>query len=210
MPGPYDAANLEVGALGLNKPNEIELATIIAEETECERELEREHRADQLSELPEDARRDAGLISYVDRLGWEVLLTFRDCVVRCADRAGVTPVEVLQFALNKCHPWEPWSLFWYFRFLASVEEQGGDSRAAAAEAELAYRKMREGGQRGGRKSAETRQKNARIPADAAFVAARRQLLEAGMPESQIATVLAKRWNVTPGAVRKKQAALKRR
>lgn len=220
MFGAYAPPKLDVDALRLEDEGSIAMARVIAEETERERELQRKKYPD-VPPQPGKGNLGRGLLgdgsySYADTQRWDTLLTFGECVFRCSKRTGARPVEVLEFAMDQCRPAEPWPLFWYSQFLEQLTEnvQGGlltKVSAAVNEKALALdKKIREGAQRGGRKSAETRRKTARIPADHILLDERRKLLDTGKEERTVASILATRWSVTPDAVRRRvNAALKR-
>lgn len=105
-----DVASLELGHDRLNQ-----IATIIAEETEAERELKR-------AEVPDTGPQSGqnklmgllgGSYSYADSLRWDLLLTFGDCAFRCAKRAKMDVRELVSYARTTCEPSDPWLLFWY-------------------------------------------------------------------------------------------------
>jgi hypothetical protein len=105
-----DVASLELGHDRLNQ-----IATIIAEETEAERELKR-------AEVPDTGPQSGqnklmgllgGSYSYADSLRWDLLLTFGNCASRCATRARMDLPGLVSFARTTCEPTDPWLLFWY-------------------------------------------------------------------------------------------------
>lgn len=117
---------LDVAALGL-EGRELEIAQIIAEETEAQR-------ATELAQLPppdpgEEAKN--GLLrgaltaegwrrEDINAKPWEALLLLGDVHARCVQRSGLRLVEVIDFAMDKCRPSDVGALFWYGRWLEQL------------------------------------------------------------------------------------------
>lgn len=205
---------LNVAALGLGDERLNEIATIIAEETEVQRERKRA----QFPDTPPDDPNypNLGLLgggySYANSLTWDVLLTFEDCVFRCAGRARIGVVQLLDFAREKCEPEEPWLLHW-FGTTMRVLERGVDSdmqtQAIAktlAEVEAKHQRIKAGARVGGQKSAQRRRQIQSTPSSAELLAERKKLIDGGMADRNVAAFQAKKYNVTAAAIR---AAYKR-
>lgn len=105
-----DVASLELGHDRLNQ-----IANIIAEETEAQRELQRAEVPDKGSGAGQNKLLGllGGYYSYADSLRWDLLLTFGNCASRCAKRAGMEIPGLVSFARTTCEPTDPWLLFWY-------------------------------------------------------------------------------------------------
>ena len=97
---------LDADALELADTREIEIAKIIAAVTE-------EHRSRLRDASP---MQPTGLLghtfSYADTLTWDELLTDSECTFAAADRAGLSVVDLLQFASECCRPNHWRTLFW--------------------------------------------------------------------------------------------------
>lgn len=205
---------LDVASLNLNDERINQIATIIAEETEAQRELKRIEFPDATSESP---NRLAGLLggaySYANTLRWDLLLTFGGCAYRCATRARMSVVELLDTAREHCIPTDPWLLFWYSTALkalmdgANAEKQVAIASKALAEVELKQQRIKEGARVGGQKSAERRREIQRTPPGPTLRAERERLIKQGtMDARNVASHLARKYDVSAAAIR---AALKR-
>lgn len=201
---------LDVAALGLDDDVETKVAQIIEEETEAQRSIQR-------AKFPEPAMRLTGLLgvgsfNYADTLGWDVLLTMDNCALRCARRSGLSVGKLLEFAQTRCRPHEPWLLFWFSAALSAMKDsaiaelQAAAASKAATEAKQLHQRIREGAKVGGVKSAQTRRKNQSTPAGHVLRDERDALIARGVEPRAVASVLAKRYGVTPAAIR---AAYKR-
>lgn len=132
MFGTQISPRLNADGLGLEGA-ELSLAKVIAEETEAQRERE-------FAELPvldvaelnreitrgfllqstwtvQEARR-----SEIDGIPWDDLLTRGKCHLQAAQRARVTPSELVKFALAKCAPTNWLALFWYSQWFREIVE----------------------------------------------------------------------------------------
>ena len=83
-------------------PRAAEIATIIAEETEAERErrqkkpLAKSGRGKNTTNVLSALLGPPGYqFDYVDTLIWEMLLSHGDCVIDCAERAGLSVPDLL-------------------------------------------------------------------------------------------------------------------
>lgn len=206
----FQKPRLDSASLGLTDESEAGIARIIEEETEAQRAIER-------LKYPEPPNRLTGLLavgsfSYADSLRWDVLLTMGQCALRCAKRAGLEVGALLEFALNRCRPQEPWALFWFAAALSAMKDsaiaelQAAAASKAAMEAKLLHQRIREGAKVGGVKSAQTRRKNQFTPPGNVLRDERDALIARGTEPRAVASVLAKRYGVTPAAIR---AAYKR-
>jgi hypothetical protein len=213
MTGSFDSdICLVVSELGLTDPREIEVATIIAEETEAERERRRaaevEHSEGRPKAIVPASLLDPDMFaySYVDTLRWEELLTLGGCVFNCARRAGMTPEQILSFADGTCEA-PGWLLFWFGQCLQALNVKASSDAEWALKARLyeateaVQRRIQEGARNGGKKSAATRRKQARVPPAEVLRSDRERLLSQGVAERNITGLLAKKYNVTAGAIR---------
>lgn len=119
---------LDPDSLGL-EGRELEIARVIAEETEA-------HRAFEKGQIPPEAeaRRvvpSLGLLggysetsdaderrTYLDSLPWDELFTRGLVHSLCAQRTGLGHVAVAGFALDKCRPRNVSAFFWYAQWIA--------------------------------------------------------------------------------------------
>lgn len=141
MFGEFPKLRLDVQSLGLDDERMNEIATIIAEETEAERELTRAKVPDSGPEAGGN-NKPMGLLggsySYANSLRWDVLLTFGDCAFRCAARARIGAVAVVTFARTHCQPSDQWLLFWYeTAFIALAKGVKTEKETAALSKALA-------------------------------------------------------------------------
>lgn len=138
---------LDVDALGL-EGRDLEIATIIAEETEAQRERE-------FAELPPLSEQEldtlipqqyASLLtkpepitvrqarrSGVDEALWDDLLLRGRTHTRAAERANVGHAALIEFVLAKCHPSNWSAMFWYG---AWIKEALSPKRSPEAVAEM--------------------------------------------------------------------------
>jgi hypothetical protein len=169
-----------------------EIAAIIAEETEHQRAIKREEYGD----TPK-----SGLLAgwnYADTLKWDLLLTFDDCAARCAKRAGVTVLELVEFARTKCHPDDPWVLFWFGVAIREMREHfatqfdAAQKDRALEEARAKQQRIQEGAMTGGKKSAESRRRSPPVIGltDAQLLAVEQRLLSEGKQQREVAGVIA--------------------
>lgn len=205
---------LIVSSLGLSDPREIQIATIIAEETEIERDRQREKDGSTLDKTKQPTpNRLVGLLypegytfSYADSLKWEELLTFGQCVFECAKRAHLSVHEILEFVDSKCRP-DGWLVFWYRQYLRVAHEHATAEltlsiRAKQLEdAEQVKRRIKAGASLGGLKSAQTRRRNSTVPDPDTLNAERQRIIGTGIAGRNVVGVLAKKYGVTPGTIR---------
>jgi hypothetical protein len=117
---------LDVASLWL-EGSDLEIAQVIAEETEAEREIE-------FAALPPMSEKEAATVlppppyllwppppktagetrrEAIDSIPWDALLRRGGAHSRCVDRTGLGHAALIEFAIDKCKPsnWE--ALFWY-------------------------------------------------------------------------------------------------
>lgn len=114
------SARLDPEALGLTG-RDLELARAIAAETEALRSPPTKVM---------DAKGDAvtgllgGVMIFHDNTGWPVLLTRDSALHNVGSRFGIPPLQVLDFALNKCNAAATgdalWALFWFRNWVSSA------------------------------------------------------------------------------------------
>jgi hypothetical protein len=144
-----------------------------------------------------------------DLLPWSALLTLEGCAENAAQRAGCTKQEILKFALSIC-PYE--HIVTVLNFMALDK---GSSDVAKILSPLIRglktkeARIKQGASIGGKKSARTRQSNAKTPSIPEILQERERLLDSGREASGVAGILAQRYGVHPNSIRRKlQAAAK--
>lgn len=205
---------LDVQSLDLRDERLIRIATIIAEETEVQREQKRAEFPDSGPEPGQNKLMEllGGYYSYANTLRWDLLLTFGDCAGRCAKRASMGWLEILEFAREHCRPSDPWLLFWYETALKALRDgvdselQASVTAQALADAQSKHQRIREGARVGGQKSAQRRRQIQSTPLGPVLLAERTKLIDGGMDARNVAAFQAKKYSVTPAAIR---AAYKR-
>lgn len=222
---------LNPDALGLDG-QDLAIARIIAEETEAQREREI---AAQPPLTPEEAAivvEAQGLLlgpprtrgelraSAMDLVPWDSLLRQGEAHSRAAARAELGHVELIEFAIAKCHPtnWE--ALFWYQQWVKQAVQLTvpwhvakalvNEAHEEAAQAKSAHERSIVGGSKGGRKSAETRRRQAKVPDAETLENERARHVALGTEERYIAGKLAKKYGVTPTAIREKMRKAEKR
>lgn len=212
---------LEVSSLGLHESRDIEIANIIAEEVEAQREITRLTYPDIPPKSPVKKGRKAvsgGLLSggllgdldhagysYADTIPWESLFTFGICVFRCSKRAKMKVSEIIDFALNKCKPENLWVIFWYGEFFKIQGEldQAEVQNLLSAQHERKIKNIKEGGRAGGIKSGKKRRKDSRIPPAAALRAQIEEMKSASINPRGVVGIIARNLKVTPSAIYKR-------
>lgn len=133
LPQSTTSPRLDVATLGL-EGQELEIARVIAEETENQRELLRQA----IDVAPEAANlaRAENLIGikyhFADTAPWDELLLDGIAVFNCAARVGVPPIEVLRVATDKCNPRSWRALFWFEQWLRATAVGGPAGKAAVS------------------------------------------------------------------------------
>lgn len=129
---------LDVQSLGLGDERRVRIATIIAEETEAQRELERIKFPDPEPPKPGEnslAELLRGSYNYANSLRWDQLLTSTECVERVIRRTDLTASAVIEFAMDHCRPSDWRMLFWFFTAMKIIDENATlRSLSAAAKA----------------------------------------------------------------------------
>jgi hypothetical protein len=153
MTTPKKNVVLDVSELLTLSDSEIVIAKIIAEETEKERERKRD--------LIEKPTVGLGLginpYGFLNSQNWEELLTSPSIVAACSDRAGISRVQLLEFALTKCNPKNWNAIFWMFLTYQLIDEK----HLIASEMEAIQKGM-------GKKYAEEATRKARAAAEARY------------------------------------------
>ena len=138
-----------------------------------------------------------------DLLPWSALLTLEGCAENAAQRAGCTKQKILEFALTIC-PFE--HIVTVLNFMAL---DTGSANVAKILSPLIRglkakeARIKQGASVGGKKSARTRQTNAKTPGTTEILQERRRLLDSGKDANVIAGILAQRYGVHPNTIRRK-------
>jgi hypothetical protein len=138
-----------------------------------------------------------------DLLPWSALLTLEGCAENTAQRAGCTKQKILEFALTIC-PFE--HIVTVLNFMAL---DTGSANVAKILSPLIRglkakeARIKQGASVGGKKSARTRQTNAKTPGTTEILQERRRLLDSGREASDVAGILAQRYGVHPNTIRRK-------
>lgn len=114
--GSNSPCKLNVDDLALETKNEKMLARIVAEETEAERNSQRDTFRDfdlAPSGLLELLGGQPKRRRYVDTLPWEYFFANEEIIQKCAGRANMPAHEVASFVSKKCRP-ENWLAMHYF------------------------------------------------------------------------------------------------
>lgn len=197
---------LDVQSLDFKDERRKEIATVIAEEVERERDAQQAlfPRYDNESGV---GLLGIGKMSYADSLCWDVLLTFNGCVFRCADRLKMPPETIVRFAADECWPNNVWVLHWFGRALKaigeSIQHESGlmlerQQREALQEKQ---ERIKAGAMRGGAKSALRRRAIQSTPPGPQLRGERDKLIQDGMEARNVASFLAKRYGVSSAAIR---------
>lgn len=207
----FFAASPRLDATSLVLPDEHVRVVVeaIAEETERQRDIEREKYSLSLiaSGQPPTLLLLGGEYNYADTLRWDVLLTFGDCLQRCAQRTGASEMKVLDVALQHCAQADPWMLFWFQNAIGAMSQGMGSevnsSKAieALAAIQAKHQRIKEGARIGGQKSGATRRKAQSTPPGRDLKAERQALIDGGLEARNVTSFLARKYNVTPAAIR---------
>ena len=144
-----------------------------------------------------------------DLLPWPALLTLEGCASNAAQRAGCTKQKILEFALTIC-PFE--HIVTVLNFMA-LDKGSADAAKILSPLIRGLKakeaRIKQGASVGGKKSARTRQTNAKTPGITEILQERGRLLDSGREASDIAGILAQRYGVHPNTIRRQlQAAAK--
>jgi hypothetical protein len=199
------SANLRLDpeSLGLTNPRELEVARVIAEETEAQRITVR-------ASYPPTATQDSFFgpmtYDYAGTLPWQDLLTGGvSCVMACTDRLKIPPSVVVQFALAKCRPSNFMGLMWMAEYLKNLDDGLTNELATGIENKhlQATKNFFAGAIKGGKKSGETRRAKSEIPPRKELLKVRAQLVashKATLPN--VATKMAEMYGCTPTHIRR--------
>lgn len=138
-----------------------------------------------------------------DLLPWSALLTLEGCAENAAQRAGCTKQKILEFALTIC-PFEHIVTVLNFMALDTGSANLAKNLSPLIRGLKAKEaRIKQGASVGGKKSARTRQNNARTPATTEILQERGRLLDSGREASDVAGILAQRYGVHPNTIRRK-------
>jgi len=70
-------------------------------------------------------------MDYVDTLPWDDLLLSPDVVRKCTERLKITPIELLNVAISKCHPSNWQALFWMREWFDQIHRNAVEDIAEA-------------------------------------------------------------------------------
>ena len=138
-----------------------------------------------------------------DLLPWPALLTLEGCANNAAQRAGCTKQEILDFALAIC-PFEHIVTVLNFMSLdTGISDVAKILSPVIRDLKAKEARIKQGASVGGKKSARTRQTNAKTPGTTEILQERRRLLDSGREASDVAGILAQRYGVHPNTIRRK-------
>lgn len=138
-----------------------------------------------------------------DLLPWSALLTLEGCAENAAQRAGCTKQKILEFALTIC-PFE--HIVTVLNFMALDTGSANVAKILSPvirDLKAKEARIKQGASVGGKKSARTRQTNAKTPGTNEILQERRRLLDSGREASDVAGILAQRYGVHPSTIRRK-------
>ena len=141
-----------------------------------------------------------------DTFPWPALLTLEDCADNAAHSANCTKHDLLKFAISIC-PYE--HIVTVLNFIGM-----GQGIAATAKAlsplirglKAKEARIKQGASVGGKKSARTRQSISKTPGIAELLQERERLIKSGREAREVAGILAQRYGVQPGTIRRKLKA----
>lgn len=141
-----------------------------------------------------------------DVLPWPALLTLESCASNAAQRAGCTKQEILDFALAIC-PFE--HIVTVLNFISldtGISDVAKILSPVIRDLKAKEARIKQGASVGGKKSARTRQTNAKTPSINEILQERGRLLDSGREASDVAGILAQRYGVHPNTIRRKLRA----
>ena len=148
-------------------------------------------------------------ITLADLLPWSALLTLEGCASNAAQRAGCTKQEILKFALSICPYEHIVTVLNYAALDMGVSDVAKILSPLIRGLKAKEARIKQGASVGGKKSARTRQSNAKTPSIPEILQERERLLDSGREASGVAGILAQRYGVHPNTIRRKlQAAAK--
>ena len=141
-----------------------------------------------------------------DMLPWPALLTLQGCADNAAHSADCTKRDILQFALSIC-PYE--HIVTLLNFIG-VGQGIAETAKALSPLILGLKakeaRIKHGASVGGKKSARTRHLNSKTPSVTELLLERERLIKSGREAGEVAGILAQRYCVDPGTIRRKLKA----
>ena len=206
----FTSRQLDPTFVGLDTSNQLLMYQAIAAETESTRAALR-GKASWNFPVAQPARGFAPITkrqhqpdtTLADLLPWPALLTLESCASNAAQRAGCTKQEILDFALAIC-PFEHIVTVLNFMSLETgISDVAKILSPVIRDLKAKEARIKQGASVGGKKSARTRQTNAKTPATNEILQERRRLLDSGKDANVIAGILAQRYGVHPNTIRRK-------
>ena len=206
----FTSRQLDPTFVGLDTSNQLLMYKAIAAETESTRAALRD-KASWNFPVAQPARGFAPIAkrqrqpetTLADVLPWPALLTLESCASNAAQRAGCTKQEILDFALAIC-PFEHIVTVLNFMSLdTGISDVAKILSPVIRDLKAKEARIKQGASVGGKKSARTRQTNAKTPATNEILQERRRLLDSGKDANVIAGILAQRYGVHPNTIRRK-------
>ena len=199
--------------VGLDTPNQLLMYKAIAAETESTRAALRDKASWNFpvalpvrGMAPIANRQRQPEANLPDLLPWPALLTLEGCANNAAQRAGCTKQEILDFALAIC-PFEHIVTVLNFMSLETgISDVAKILSPVIRDLKAKEARIRQGASVGGKKSARTRQTNAKTPSINEILQERGRLLDSGREASDVAGILAQRYGVHPNTIRRKLRA----
>ena len=153
--------------------------------------------------VPAAKRQRQPEITLADMLPWSALLTLEGCAENAAQRAGCTKQNILEFALTIC-PFEHMVTVLNFMALnTGIADVAKILSPLIRGLKAKEARIKQGASIRGKKSARTRQSNAKIPSISEILQERERLLDSGREASGVAGILAQRYGVHPNTIRRK-------
>lgn len=153
--------------------------------------------------VPAAQRQHQPETTLADLLPWPALLTLEGCAENAAQNAGCTKKEILQFALSICPYEHIVTLLNYVALDKGIADTAKILSPLIRGLKAKEARIKQGASAGGKKSARTRQTNAKTPATNEILQERRRLLDSGKDANVIAGILAQRYGVHPNTIRRK-------
>lgn len=155
--------------------------------------------------VPSEPRRPLLLC---DQLPWPALLTLNDCAEEAAALAKCSFSELLTFAISIC-PYEHYPvLLQHFSHKAGILLTAKVLSPYIQGLRRKEASIKDGARKGATKSAQTRRKQSKVPAPEILKQEAQKLIDSHYSKSDVAGILAKRYDVTPTTIRRKLAVAK--
>jgi len=206
----FTSRQLDPTFVGLDTPNQLLMYKAIAAETESTRAALRDKASWNFpvalpvrGMAPIANRQRQPEANLPDLLPWPALLTLEGCANNAAQRAGCTKQKILEFALTIC-PFE--HIVTVLNFMAldtGISDVAKILSPVIRDLKAKEARIKQGASVGGKKSARTRQTNAKTPSINEILQERRRLLDSGKDANVIAGILAQRYGVHPNTIRRK-------